>query len=161
VSRIMTLVTCVVLAVVVTVLASPAQALGLFAQWQDSNDAGSAYGLGAKHAFLKLLPIVDLEGRVSWLHYDSDEMPSSFEALPLEAVGTVSLGVFYGGLGVGYYLFSGDVAPDDSVGGFVAGGASFGLLGVRAFAELRYLLLEPDGADMSGVGIHVGASLGF
>lgn len=160
-SRPMTLVACVALAVVVTALASPAQAIGLFAQWQDSQDAGSGYGLGAKHTFLKLLPIVDLEGRVSWLHYDSDEVPSSFEAFPLEAVGTVSFGILYGGLGVGYYLFSGDVKPDDTVGGFVAGGASFGLLGLSAFAELRYLLLEPDGGDMSGVGVHVGAALGF
>ena len=151
----------VAIAVLAVLAASPAHALSLFAQWQDSNDAGSAYGLGAKHAFLKIIPIVDLEGRVSWLHYDSDEVPSSVEAFPLEAVGTVSLGLFYGGLGVGYYLFSGDVAPDDAVGGFVAGGASFGLLGVRAFAELRYLLLEPEDADMSGVGVHVGASLGF
>jgi hypothetical protein len=158
VTRFRTLVACALLLVLAT---SPAQALSLFAQWQDSNDAGAGYGLGAKHAFLKILPIVDLEGRVSWLHYDSDKVPSSFEAFPLEAVGTVSLGVFYGGLGVGYYVFSGDVSPDDSVGGFVAGGAGFGLLGVRAFAELRYLLLEPDGADMSGVGAHVGASLGF
>ncbi len=157
-TRFRILVACAMLAVLA---ASPAQALSLFAQWQDSSDAGSAYGLGAKHAFLKLMPIVDLEGRVSWLHYGGDEVPSSVEAFPLEAVGTVSLGVFYGGLGVGYYMFSGDVAPDNSVGGFVAGGASFGLLGVRAFAELRYLLLEPGDADMSGIGAHVGASLGF
>jgi len=142
--------------------ASPAQAVGLFAQWQDSQDAGSAYGLGAKQIFLALLPIVDLEARVSWLHYDGDELPSSFEAFPLEAVGTIRFGsALYGGLGVGYYLFSGDVAPDDAVGGFVAGGASFGLGGTRAFAEVRYLLLEPEGGDMSGVGLHVGAALGF
>lgn len=160
-NRATTLVACLVLVVVANMLASPAQAVGLFAQWQDSKDAGSAYGFGAKQTFLALLPIVDLEGRVSWLHYDGDELPASFEAFPLEAVGTIRFGALYGGLGVGYYLFSGDIAPDDAVGSFLAGGASFGLGGTRAFAEMRYLLLEPEGGDMSGVGLHVGASIGF
>jgi hypothetical protein len=149
-----------VLAVLMVAWATPAHALAPFVQFQDSKDAGLGYGFGLKHTFLGIVPIVGFDLRASWLHYsDEDKLPSSFETFPLEVAATAKLGIFYGGLGVGYYINSGDIKPDDEVGGFAAAGAGFKLLGLGAFAELRYLLLEPGNGDMSGVGANVGVTL--
>jgi len=146
--------------VVIATLATPAFAIGPFLQVQDSEDAGMGYGLGLKHSILGPIPIIGFDLRASWLHYaDEDKLVSSFELFPLEAVGTVKLGIFYAGLGLGYYVASGDIKPDNEVGGFLAGGLSFGLGGLSAFAELRYLKLEPGAADMSGVGANIGVTL--
>jgi hypothetical protein len=52
--------------------------------------------------------------------------------------------------------------PDNSVGGFLGAGVDFSLGGLGAFAELRYLLLEPGGTyggDLSGFGANVGVTL--
>jgi hypothetical protein len=150
------------LAVATVVWAAPAHAIAPFLQYQDSKDAGAGYGLGLKHTFLGIVPVVGFDLRASWLHYgDEDKVASSFEMFPLEFAATAKLGLFYGGLGVGYYLTSGDVKPDDEVGGFALGGVGFGLGGLNAFAELRYLLLEPGAADMSGFGAQAGVTLPF
>ena len=144
----------------VTMTATSAHALGIFAQWQDAKDTDGAFGLGLSHGF-SITPLVGIEARVSYLRYsDGDGM----DAFPLEAFGKLNLGMFYGGLGIGYYIFSGsDFAPDNEIGGFVAGGLSFGLGGLGAFAELRYLLLEPSvgnaKVDLSGFGINAGVTL--
>lgn len=149
-----------VLAVLMVAWVTPAHALAPFVQFQDSKDAGSGYGFGLKHTFLGIVPIVGFDLRASWLHYgDEKNGLSSFETFPLEVAATAKLGIFYGGLGVGYYLNSGDIKPDDEVGGFAAAGAGFKLLGLGAFAELRYLLLEPGNGDMSGFGANVGVTL--
>ena len=143
----------------VAMSATPASALGIFAQWQDAKDTDGAFGLGLKHEF-SIVPIVGIEARVSYLRYTEDDGANMF---PLEAFGKLKLGLFYGGLGLGYYVFSGDNTPDNEIGGFVAGGVSFGLGGLGAFAELRYLLLEPSvgnaKVDLSGFGINAGVTL--
>lgn len=148
------------LAIVMTTMVTPAHALAPFLQGQDSEDAGIGYGLGLKHTFLGIVPIVGFDLRASWLHYgDEDKLASSFEMFPLEVAATAGFGILYGGLGAGYYVFSGDQTPDSEIGGFVAGGASFGLGSLNAFAELRYLLLEPGAADISGFGLNAGVTL--
>lgn len=149
-----------VLSIVLLTSVTPAYAIAPFLQWQDSEDAGAGYGLGVKHTFLGIVPIVGFDLRASWLHYgDDDKLASSFEMFPLEVAATAKLGLFYAGLGGGYYLTSGDIKPDNELGGFAAGGVSFGLGSLNAFAELRYLLLEPGTADMSGFGINAGVTL--
>lgn len=143
-----------------TILVTPAHAVAPFIQVQDSEDAGLGYGLGVKHSFLGIVPMVGFDLRASWLHYaDEDKLPESFELFPLEAAATLGFGIFYAGLGGGYYVASGDVAPDSELGGFALGGVGFKLFGLGASAELRYLMLEPGAADMSGFGANVGVTL--
>ena len=144
----------------VTMTATSAHALGIFAQWQDAKDMDGAFGLGLKHDFT-IIPLVGIDARVSYHLYTEGDGMNMF---PLEAFGKLNLGLFYGGLGIGYYIFSGnDFAPDNEIGGFVAGGVSFGLGGLGAFAELRYLLLEPSVGnaklDLSGFGVNAGVTL--
>jgi hypothetical protein len=139
-----------VMAGLLTVHATPAKALGIFAQWQNSVDMDGGYGLGLKHNF-SIVPIFGLEGRVSYLRYSEAGNYPAMNAIPLEAFGRLKLGLFYGGLGLGYYIFSGDdYPPKNSVGGFVAAGAEFTLLGLGGFAELRYLYLDPKEEDIIG-----------
>ena len=86
---------------------------------------------------------------------------------PLEAFGRAKFGMFYGGLGLGYYVMSGDYAPKNTVGGFGALGIEFTLAGLGAFGEVRYLYLEPEfddlpgNADMNGMGAALGVILPF
>ena len=142
--------------------ATGADAIGVFAEWQDSKDANSGFGLGVGHKF-QIIPIVAAEARVSWIRYDG-----GLDMFPLEALGRAKLGLFYAGAGIGYYIFSADFAPKNTVGGFLMGGGEFTLLGLGAFAELRYLFLEPDNddiiggkIDMGGFGALVGVILPF
>ncbi len=144
--------------------AVPARAIGIFAQWQDSKDADSGYGVGLKKSF-SIIPIISVEARASWLRYSGDGS-ENLDMFPLEAFGRVSLGMFYGGVGLGYYIMSGDNAPKNSLGGFAAAGIEIGLAGLGVFGELRYLYLEPDHelggtVDMSGIGANVGVTLPF
>ena len=145
------------------VCTAPANAIGVFAQWQDSKDADSGYGLGLKHKF-QIVPIFAVEARASWLSYGSSGRWGEFDMFPLEAVGRAKLGLLYGGVGLGYYLFSGDNSPDSSVGASILGGGEFTLFGLGAFAELRYLFLEPGGKwgrNLNGFGANVGVVLPF
>lgn len=148
-----------VTAVIVCVSTRPAHALAPFVQYQDTEDAGAAYGLGLKHALLGPIPIVGFELRASWLHFADEKLVSGFEMFPLEVAGTLKLGIFYGAVGVGYYVSTGDFKPDNSVGEFVAGGITFGLGGLGAFAEARYLFLEPGAAKLNGIGVNAGVTL--
>ncbi len=109
-----------------------------------------------------------MEPRVSWLRYSGDDGAGDLDMFPLEAFGRAKLGWFYGGLGVGYYIFSGDYSPKNSIGGFAAAGIEITILGLGAFGELRYLYLEPDldndisgSVDMSGIGANIGVALPF
>jgi len=160
--------TCFALIMIMTaVCVLPAHAIGVFGQWQDSKDADSGYGLGLKHEF-SIIPIISVEARASWLRYSADDGEGDLDMFPLEAFGRAKLGMFYGGVGLGYYIFSGDYSPKNSVGGFAAAGIEITLLGLGAFGELRYLYLEPDldgdisgTVDMSGIGANIGVTLPF
>ncbi len=142
----------------------PAHAIGIFGQWQDS-DGESGYGLGIKQNF-SIIPIISIETRASWLRYSGDNSAGDLDMFPLEAFGRASLGMFYGGVGLGYYIMSGDYAPKNSFGGFGAAGIGLSLAGLGVFGELRYLYLEPDhelggSVKMSGIGANVGVTLPF
>ena len=144
---------------------APVHAIGVFGQWQDSKDANSGYGLGLKHEF-GIIPMIGIEARASWLRYSEENSDENMDVFPLEAFGKVKLGMFYGGIGLGYYIMSGDYSPDSSLGGFAALGIDFGLGGLGVFGEVRYLYLEPDvetggSVDMSGIGANLGVTLPF
>jgi hypothetical protein len=142
--------------------AVPASALGGFAHWQDSDAVGSGFGFGLTHN-ISIVPIVSVDARATWIGYGSSGALENLNLYPLEAIGKVKLGILYGGLGIGYYLFSGDLSPKSTVGGTILAGGEFTLFGLGAFAEGRYLFLEPD-ADESIDGKYemdgFGASLG-
>ena len=144
-----------------------ADAVGVFAQWQDANDMDSGFGFGVKHKF-QIIPVIAIEARASWLHYDGSKGFATTDLFPLEAVGRAKLGLFYGGIGLGYYIATGDpLALKNSLGYSFLAGAEFTLFGLGAFAEGRYLLLEPDEKniggtrDMGGFGVNVGVVLPF
>ena len=147
-------------------LASPAGAIGVFGQWQDTKDADSGYGLGIKQDF-SIVPVFSVEARASWLMFSDDAWDEDLNMFPLEAFGRAKLGMFYGGIGVGYYIMSGADWLKNSVGGFGAVGIELGLGGLNAFGEVRYLYLEPEydgidgNADMSGIGAGAGDNRPF
>ena len=156
-------------AISVCLLAIPAgtaSALSPFVQVQNSTDMDTGYGIGLKRKF-QIIPILSAEARASWYYTDGGDKWADLNTFPLELVGRLKFGFLYGGLGAGYYIFSGDdFKPENSFGGFVFAGAEFGLFGLGAFAELRWLQLEPDeveaiggSRDMSGVGGNVGVTL--
>ena len=159
--------TIVCAALVLTVLlASPAGAIGVFAQWQDTKDADSGYGLGIRNSF-SIVPVFSVEARLSWLRFSDDTWNDDLNMFPLEAFGRAKLGMFYGGVGVGYYIMSGAEWIKNSLGGFGAVGMEIGLGSLNAFGELRYLYLEPEydgvegNADMSGIGAGAGVTIPF
>ena len=162
------IITALALAMIFTTICTlPVNAIGFFAQWQDSKDEDSGYGFGLKQSF-SIIPIISVEARASWLRYSSDDGAEDLDMFPLEAFGRASLGMFYVGLGAGYYIFSGESAPKNSFGGFAAAGIEITLLGLGAFGELRYLYLEPEldsniggTSDMNGFGANVGVILPF
>ena len=160
------IITVIALTLFVTIACTvPTHAIGVFGQWQDSKDADSGYGLGIKHAF-SIIPVISVEARASWLRYSGDDGATDLDMFPLEAFGRAKIGMFYGGVGLGYYIFSGDYSPKNSLGGFAAAGIEITILGLGAFGELRYLYLEPDldtggSVDMSGIGANIGVTLPF
>ena len=152
--------------VIAAVIASPAGAIGVFGQWQDTKDADSGYGLGIKQDF-SIAPVFSVETRASWLMFSDDASDDDLNMIPLKAFGRAKLGMFYGGVGVGYYIMTGTESLKNSFGGFGAIGAELGLGGLNAFGEVRYLYLEPEydgidgNADMSGIGVSAGINLPF
>jgi len=123
--------------------------MGTWCHWQNSDDMDSGFGFGLKHKF-QIVPVFSAEARATWVGYGSKGSFESLNMYPLEAIGRAKLGLLYGGVGIGYYLFSGDSSPKASVGGTILAGGEFTLLGLGAFAEGRYLFLEADEDDSSG-----------
>lgn len=155
----------VVTAGFLTIHAAPASALSPFLQIQNSTDMDAGYGIGLKRKF-QIIPILAAEARVSWYYTDGGESRADLNTFPLELVGRLKFGFLYGGLGAGYYIFSGHDRPENSIGGFVFGGAEFALFGLGAFAELRWLQLDTSETetvggdrDLSGVGGNVGVTI--
>lgn len=154
--------------VMLTLPATAGGSIGAFAQWQNTTDMDGGPGVGLKYN-IQFLPIISFEARASWLRLHGGGRWADANAFPLEAVGRAKLGLLYGGVGGGYYIFSGDdFPPKNSLGTFILGGAEFSLLGLGAFSELRYLILKPDekenvggSRDLSGIGANVGIILSF
>jgi hypothetical protein len=140
------------------VLAPPAHAIGVFGSYWDGQDTKSGYGLGLIHKF-QIIPIVSLDVRASWVDFGD----ANTSIIPLEATGRAKLGLVYGGVGLGYYIFNSHplgVEIDNQLGGFAVLGLQFTPAGIGAFGELKYTLLETDVGpvklDASGLGVNVG-----
>jgi hypothetical protein len=130
---------------------------GYYSYWQ-GDDLDSGNGVGGRATILHLA-IVEVDARISVLRFDKPGVT----AVPIELAGYASLGVFYGGLGVGYYIFDEKIV--DSGGTFVLLGAKVALMGFGFFAETNYRFIQPTvnnvEIDASGVGASFGVLLGF
>jgi hypothetical protein len=144
--------------VLVTTLAPDAHAIGAYGIWwmpDDSDDDG--FGLGIKDR-RNLTPMLAVDGRVSYVWFSTPDA----SLIPVEATGLVSLGVWYGGAGVGYYFATGDL--EDEFGWYALLGLEFGVGPVSVFGEVKWQDLKPDldgggTANLDSIVIHVGATL--
>jgi hypothetical protein len=164
----------IILLLVVAGLAAaspPAHALGVFASWwnmDEANEDGFGFGLRQKTSFTPLLAI---DTRASWVGFSDADL----NVFPLEASGIVSLGLFYGGVGLGYYIFDSDKADlENNFGWFLAAGIEIALAKVGVFGEVKWTQLEadfenidpdvddvPTSLNADGVGFNLGVTLGF
>jgi hypothetical protein len=139
-----------------------AHAIGLYGIWwmpDKSDDDGWGGGIkDTKH----FTPLLALDGRVSYVSFPDAGI------IPLEMTGMVSLGVWYGGFGVGYYFMTGDAELKDTFGYYFLAGLELGLGGTSVFGEIKWQSLQPEidlpsGGDVNfdALAIHVGATLGL
>ena len=146
----------VVAVVVLAMSAAPrADALGLFGSWWDSDSFESGFGVGAKHRIKFTVLAVDLRG--SWIGFDG------VNVVPLEVTGLLDLGIVYGGVGAGYYIFISGYTSE--LGFYGMGGVAVSIFGIGAFGELKYTWVEPKLEDVTfdseGPGVNIGVLLGW
>jgi len=146
-----------VAATLVVAHAPGASAIGVFGSYWDGKDPDAGYGLGLIHKF-GIVPIVSVDVRASWVDFGDD-----VSVIPLEATARAKLGLFFGGLGIGYYIFdasAGGADADNAVGGYGVLGIEFSPLGIGGFGELKYTIVETDVGpaklDAEGIGVNVG-----
>jgi hypothetical protein len=144
-------------------LAAPAHAIGVMASWwqlDESNEDGFGIGLRSK---VKIAPLVAFDTRASWIKFGDPDA----NVFPIEATGILQLGMVYGGLGVGYYIFDAqDADLDNNFGWYVAAGIDVGIGKFSAFGELKWTMLSTDignattELDADGFGVNVGVLFG-
>ena len=162
----------VLLAVVGLGVSSPrVEALGVFASWwnlDEKNEDGFGFGVRQKTSFT---PLLGIDTRASYVNFGDSDVT----VFPLELSGQVSLGLFYGGLGLGYYIFDADGADlDNNFGWFLLGGIEIALAKVGVFGEIKWTQLEtdfenidpdlgdvPSSLNADGVGFNLGVTLPF
>lgn len=154
----------VVLIAISILLLAPTEAqggIGVFATWWNGDDVDNGFGFGAKYD-TRLIPLIRADVRASYISFSDADM----SVVPLEAVGALDLGLLYGGVSVGYYIWSAkDASADNNVAGSVFAGLKLKLLGIGPFAELRYNLAETKIEDIStvkanGFSANLGVSFG-
>ena len=157
------LLTLIVVVAVSMSLAGEAKSIGAFVSYWNGEDIDNGYGLGVKHKF-QIIPIFAVDIRASWLSFSDD--PVDLNMFPLEATALAKLGMFYGGVGAGYYIFDGkNVDLDNAPGGFILAGIQFALGGMGVFGELKYTWVESkvsgNTVDASGIGVNLGVLFGW
>jgi hypothetical protein len=145
-----------VAAIVVMSVAPQAHSIEGFVSYWNGKDTDNGYGLGVGQQ-IKIVPIVSGGVRLSWLSFGDSDL----NLYPLEALVRAKFGMFYGGGGIGYYIFDGkNVDFDNSAGGFLIAGVDFTLAKIGAFGELKYTFVNSKVAgqdvDGSGIGVNVG-----
>jgi hypothetical protein len=161
------------LAVLLLGAATPsAHAIGVMASWWNidkENTDGFGFGLRQE---VPITPLFALHTDASWLKFSKNGNDTN--VFPLEASAVARLGLFYGGLGLGYYIFDTDgTSIDNNFGWFAKAGVHVGLAKVGVFGEIKYTKLSadfkdvkpgsglPTSLDADGVGFNVGVMLGL
>lgn len=151
----------VALALVVS-FAPKAHSIGAFLSYWNGSDTDNGYGAGLSHQ-IKLVPLISGEVRASWLSHSDGGFDMNL--YPLEGLVRAKLGLFYAGLGGGYYIFSGKdgVELDNDWGAFGVAGLELTVAGIGVFGELKYTWIETkmtapteSDVDASGIGVNVG-----
>jgi len=155
------LIGCLVLvAVCVTMAAPSAHALGAYGiMYMPDEGDDDGWGLGLKSG-RNITPLLSIEPRFSFTSFPDADLWSA------EVAALAHITMFYGGIGGGYYFFSGDAPLEDTFSWFILAGADIGLGGIGLFGELKYQFLEPDidspigdsSADINGLAIHAGVT---
>lgn len=139
------------------ILPATGHALSIFAGYWNAEDFDDGFGLGVEQT--KGIALVDVGGRISWFHFSGDG--ADVNIVPLEAVGKIKFGLFYGGLGLGWYFY--DQSIKNNVGAQVFGGVKLALASLGVFGELRYVVAQGElaGVDLkaNGIGVNVGVTL--
>ena len=97
-----TLVAFLAVAILVLSAAPKAEAIAVYGTWWSAEDLGDGFGFGVKHRLIRV-PFLSLEVRGGWVRFSSD---AEVNTIPIEAAGLVDIGIVYGGVGAGYYLFN-------------------------------------------------------
>lgn len=145
---------------IIAASATDAFCLGAFLSYWNGKDIDNGYGAGVKHKY-QIVPIFAAEARASWLSFSDADL----NLYPLEVTGRARLAMFYGGVGAGYYIFSGnDLDYENEFGTFLFGGLEITLAGLGVFGELKYTWVESKINDVAtasanGLGVNVGALL--
>lgn len=159
-----TRITLLAVSIMFAAAASSFAGAGAFLTYQDAGDADSGYGIGLKLE-RDLAPQVSLDGRLSIITGTSiGRWDEDLTIIPIEANLNWNVPMMgytpYFGAGIGYYYFDPDWIDAD-IGFNIHGGVKLDTgRGMQAFAELRYLNLEPDGGDFGGIGLVGGISWG-
>ncbi len=144
--------------------APSAHALGVYGIWwmpDDTDDDGWGVGIKDSKSFS---PLLSLDGRVSYVDFSTPDSA----VIPLEATLLAHLAMWYGGIGVGYYFFTGDAPIEDSFGWYLMLGLEIALGGTGIFGEVKWQALDPDldlpsggSTNFDSIVIHAGASFGL
>jgi len=141
-----------------TVLATTdARAIGFHISYWEADDFETGIGAGIKHKF-GLVPPISIDVRASYYRFNDSDL----NLYPLEAAGRLKLGLFYGGLGVGYYIFTHkDVSASNSFGTFLIVGLEFAPMGLGAFAEAKWTFVDAEIGGVTGNADGYGINLGM
>jgi hypothetical protein len=157
-----TLIAVLVALTFVGVLTPSAHALGVYGIWwmpDDSDEDGYGIGLKNQRNFTRLLA---LDARLSYINFSDPDA----SVVPIELTGLVHLGLVYGGVGLGYYFFSGDAPLNNAFGWYVLLGAEIAVRKWGIFGEIKWQSLDPDldlpsggSANLDAFAIHIGATV--
>jgi hypothetical protein len=142
---------------------TPAHAIGVFGSyWNLDKGDGDGWGAGLRQD-APVSPLFALHTSVSWVNFSN----ANVDVFPIEAAVVAKIALLYGGIGGGYYFFSGDKPNlDNNWGWFVVAGAKLALGGLGVFGELKWNELSADvsgtsqSANLNGVGVNIGVTLG-
>ena len=133
-----------------------AQAIGPFLSWQNADDLDNGYGVGVAVP-RSMTPLFRIDPRVSWYSYTGGD--NDLNAFPVDLIGELNMGLFYGGVGASYTIYDNEI--EDRWGYSVVVGAKFMLGGTGVFADLMWRGSEKkDNASADGVGLNVGVLFG-
>jgi hypothetical protein len=145
-------------------LTPSAHALSAYAIWWSPDKVDDdGFGIGMRHK-ASFTPLIGIDARISYVSFSDADTG----IIPLEATGFLKFGMLYGGVGLGYYFFTGDSALEDAFGWYVLGGVDIGIGALSVFGELKWQMLEPDSELPGGspisfdtLGVHLGVNFGI